>query len=103
MNTIRTFEHITADCAEQAPVVTLMAQNEVCTAAVNLLWEYEVTAQPDPEAWAYLLSHICRMIPGYFLQTQYGLGRKLQALTAAISPKLFMHLKKAVRSLSKTE
>ena len=97
MNTIRTFEHIIADCEAWDPELAQIARNEICTAAVNLLWENEASCQPDPEARAYLLSRICRLLPGYFRQTQYGPGWKIQALLAAVSPKAYMYLKNNIR------
>lgn len=101
MNTIHTFEHIIADCEGRDPELAQLARNEICTAAVNLLWENEASGKPDSEARVYLLSRIRRLLPGYFRQNQYGFGRKFQTLMAAISPMLYMHLKKTVRMLSR--
>lgn len=97
MNTIRTYEYIISDCAERDPDLAQAARDAICTAAVNLLWEYELTAQPDPDARSYLLSRIRRLLPGYLRQSRFGFGRKLQALLAAFSPRLFLYIKKAAR------
>ena len=101
MHTIQTYEYIIGECAARDPELAQIARNEICTAAVNLLWEYEIGGESDPGQRAYLLAHIRRQLPGYFHQSQYGLGRKLQALAAAFSPRLFMNLKKTARFISK--
>lgn len=99
IHTIRTYEHIIADCAERDPILAHGARNEICTVAVNLLYEYEMTGKPDPEARAWLLSRVRQLLPGYLKQSRYGLGRKVQTLLTAVSPRLLMHLKKAVRNI----
>ena len=100
LNTIRTYEFIIADCEERDPLLARRAQDELCTAAVNLLYEYELAGKSDPEARALLLSRVRRLLPDYLMRSQFGMGRKLQALLAAVSPRMLMHLKNAVRSHS---
>lgn len=100
LGTIRTYEHILADCAGQDPELAQMAQTEICTAAVNLLWENESAPHPDPDVRKELLGRIRGLLPAYLRQSQYGLGRKFQTLAAAHSPRFYMYLKKAARTLS---
>ena len=100
LGTIQTYEHIIADCAEQDPELAQQAQSEICTTAVNLLWENESAPQPDPEVRRELRGLIRSLLPGYLRQSHYGFGRKFQTLAAVISPRAYMHLKKAVRALS---
>lgn len=100
LGTIRTYEHMIAACGDQDPELAQMAHAEICTAAVNLLWENESAPHPDPEIRKELLGRIRALLPEYLRQSQYGLGRKFQALAAAHSPRIYMYLKKAVRTLS---
>ena len=101
MGTIKTFEHIISDCAERDSELARCAADEICTAAVNLLWLCECAAPRDMQARRYLLGHIRRRLPEYLHAEYYGSGRKLQAILAAISPRLYMHLKNAVQRLHK--
>lgn len=96
MGTIKTFERIIADCSERDPELASLSHDRICTSAVNLLWLHESSSGKDPEARRYLLSYIRRLLPGYLRSTQYGMGRKLQALLAAVSPRIFARLKNLV-------
>lgn len=99
MNTFLTYDYILYDCGSRDPELTQAVRNGICNAAVNLLWEYEVTGIPDPDARDSLLARIRRVLPGYLIQKQYGIGRKLQALAAAVSPRLFVRMKTLFRAL----
>ena len=96
MGTIRTFEHIIEDCSVRDPELAHCAACEICTAAVNLIWLYEHSGVRDEAARQYLLGHIRRLLPVYMGARWYGAGRKLQAVLAAISPRIYMHLKNLV-------
>lgn len=100
LGTFRTYEHIIADCAEQDPELAQQAQTEICTIAVNLLWENESAPQTDLEIRGELRNLIRTLLPAYLRQSHYGFGRKFQTLAAVISPRAYMYLKKTVRSLS---
>lgn len=100
LGTIRTYEHMIAACNGQEPEFAQQAKTEICTVAVNLLWENESSSHPDPEIRKVLLGRIRSLLPGYLRQSHYGIGRKFQALVAALSPRIFMYLKKTVRALS---
>lgn len=93
MGTIKTYEQIIADCAEHDPALACLCRNRICNEAVNLLWLHQNTPSKDPEAKRQLLSYIRRCLLGYLLSSQYGAGRKLQALFAACSPSVFAYLK----------
>lgn len=93
MGTIDTFEQIIADCAKHDPVLANLCQNRICNEAVNLLWLYQNSPAKDPEAKRQLLSYIRRYLLGYLLSSQYGAGRKLQALFAVCSPRVFTCVK----------
>ena len=89
------------DCGRQDPEFARQARTEICTVAVNLLWENEAAPCPDPQIRRELLGRIRSLLPGYLRQSHYGIGRKFQAIAAALSPRIYMHLKKAVRAVSR--
>lgn len=100
LGTIRTYEDIIEDCSDRDPELALQARMEICTCAVNLLWENESSVQPDPQIRRDLRRRIARLLPGYLRQAHYGLGRKIQALLAAASPRCYKVVKHTIRLLS---
>lgn len=96
---LRTFDRIIEDCAARDPELARVAEDDACTAAVNLLWMHECTPAPDPAIRSLLLSRIRSSMPGYLRTRCYGPGRKLQALLAAVSPRLYARLKQLIRRL----
>ena len=100
LGTVRTYEDIIADCADRDPELAKQAEAEICTCAVNLLWENESSVQPDPQIRRDLRQRIARLLPGYLRQAHYGLGRKIQALLAAASPRCYKVVKHTIRLLS---
>lgn len=100
LETVTTYEYIISDCADRDPELARQASDELCTAAVNLLWLHENAAGKSPETRRYLLSYIRRLLPGYLQTTRYGMGRKLQTLLAAVSPRVFCCLKNLVHKRS---
>ena len=64
---------------------------------MNLLWVWEMGDQTDKDGRRVLLGLIRRYLSVHLKSNRYGLGRKLQALTAAVSPKLFTRLKNAAQ------
>lgn len=97
LGSIRTYEKIIADCAERDPELKAAAEDEICVTAVNLLWAWEMSDRSNKTARKTLLAYIRRYLPVHLSSRTYGLGRKLQAITAAISPKLFTRLKNAAQ------
>lgn len=98
LQSIRTYERIIEDCASSDPELAQAARDEICTTAVNLLWAYENSDGKDPTQKKILLGHVRKNLPGYLKGTQYGTGRKIQAILAAVSPGLYAAVKNAVRS-----
>lgn len=76
------------------------ACSEICVTAVNHLWSILEGGLQDPDAKKHLLGHIRRNLPAHLSDRLYGRSRKLQALTAALSPRLFALLKGAARRRS---
>ena len=52
--------------------------------------------QNAPEDLKYLRNQIRRTLPKYLHSGQYGIGRKVQAVLALLSPRLYALLKNAV-------
>jgi hypothetical protein len=52
--------------------------------------------QKAPEDMKYLRNQIRRTLPRYLHSGQYGIGRKVQAVLALLSPRLYALLKNAV-------
>lgn len=97
LQSIRTYEKIISDCGHSDPELAQAARDEICTAAVNLIWMYENAPRKDPEAKKELVSHIRKNLPGYLRGNRYGTGRKIQAVLAGYWPKLYRMLKNAVQ------
>lgn len=93
----RTYEHLAADRDRE---LSRAARSEICVTGVNHLWSLRESAQPDPAAERILLGCIRRNLLIHLADRHYGRGRKLQALTAAISPRLFASLKARARKRS---
>lgn len=97
LGSIRTYEKIIADCSGRDPELKAAAEDEICVTAVNLLWAWEMGDRTDKAGRRTLLAHIRRHLSRHLSSKRYGFGRKLQALTAAVSPKLFTRLKNAAQ------
>lgn len=103
LGTIRTYEDIIEDCADRDPELALQARMEICTCAVNLLWENESLPCPDPQVRRELRQRILRLIPDYIRHSQHGFGRKIQAILAVVSPRGYRVIKRVVRAISGKE
>lgn len=97
LGSVRTYEKIAADCADRDPELKAAALEEICVTAVNLLWAWEMGDRKDREGRRKLLAYIRQYLPVHLKSRRYGIGRKLQALTAAVSPRLFALLKGAAQ------
>lgn len=97
MASIRTYEKIIADCHADRPELAAAAGEEICVTAVNLLWGYQNNGQKDAAVKKRLMKWIRSHLKAHLTSCRYGIGRKLQAAAAAISPELFTLLKKAAR------
>ena len=93
----RTYEMIAAD-----PDTALAdaARDEMCVTAVNHLWSLLSSGERDGYARKELLRHLRRSLFVHLRSATYRRNRKLQALTAALSPRLFALLKGAARKTS---
>ena len=93
MGTLKTYEQIIADCSECDPVLADVCLDKICTEAVNLLWLHENAPVRDPKSRDHLLSQIRSRLPDYLRSSRYGIGRKIQAILAAVSPRVFTRVK----------
>ena len=97
LGSLYTYKKIMDDSAVWCPELKAAAEEELCITAVNLLWAWEMGDRTDREARIILLQSIRRYLPAHLFSRRYGTGRKLQALTAAISPRVFTWLKNAAQ------
>lgn len=97
LGTLKTFEFIMSDSASRDPELSRFAANKICTEAVNLLWDYENSELKLPKVRSSLLRHIRSSLAQYLMSDNISFGRKLQTLLAAVSPGLFVLVKKSVR------
>lgn len=97
LDTLHTYEKIIAACAASDPELALAAEDELCTAAVNLIRMYENSDRSHPQARAVLLGKIRKHLPAHLKSAKYGAGRKLQALLAGFSPKLYCLVKNVLQ------
>lgn len=97
MASICTYEKIIADCQSNEPELAAAAGEEICVTAVNLLWGYQNSEKHDAAAKKQLLKLIRTYLKTHLTSRRYGMGRKLQAAAAAVSPKLFALLKSATQ------
>ena len=91
----RTYELLAADAD---PQLSRAARDEICVTAVNHLWSLLEGGAADAHAKKVLLGHIRAQLPTHLTSGMYGRNRKLQALAAAVSPRLFAFLKRKARS-----
>ena len=96
---IRVMEQIREDCAVRDPELARVAEDEICTSAVNLLWMLVNSGEKDADTMIYIRKIILQTLPGYFLSRIYGGGRKVQALLALICPQLFAWIKNLVQRM----
>ena len=97
MASIRTYEKIIADCQADRPELAAAAGEEICVTAVNLLWGYQNSENRDAAVRKQLLTYVRAYLKTHLTSHRYGMGRKLQAAAAAVSPKLFALLKNAAQ------
>lgn len=97
LGSLHTYEKICADCESWCPELKAAAQEEICVGAVNLLWAWEMGDRRDRDARKLLLQSIRQYLPRHLSSRRYGTGRKLQAILAVTSSRLYMHLKNAAQ------
>ena len=79
--------------------LALAARDAACVIAVNHLWKLMRGDHPDRLTTRILQKHIRRNLLCHMQGSAYGSKRKLQAVTAALSPRMFALLKSAVWKL----
>lgn len=94
----RTYELLSGD---PDAALAAAARDEMCVTAVNHLWSLLSSGAPDPCSRRQLLRYLRRNLFVHLGSDLYGTPRKLQALTAALSPRLFALLKGAARKTSR--
>lgn len=97
MQDFKTYEMIEKD---PDPNLARIAREEICVNAVNHLWSLRAGGNQDFYAEKVLKRYIRTHLLPHLTSSFYGRGRKLQALTAAVSPRLFAYFKAKVRSQS---
>lgn len=90
----RTYEMIAGD---QDRELALAARDTACVIAVNHLWTLMCTNCGFPKAKRILRRHILRNLMIHLHSPFYGMRRKAQAVTAALSPRIFASLKNFAR------
>ena len=86
--------------ADEDPDMAQAARAHSCIIAVNHLWSLLQSGEKDPQSRKLLLSYIRRNLWPHLASPVYSRTRKLQALAAAVSPRLFALLKRGARSRS---
>ena len=97
VDSLHAYEKIIDDCQQTIPELAQAARDEICTTAVNLIWKYENAKMEDALTKKILLGYIRGNLPAYLRGSQYGFGRKVQAVLASICPGLYARLKNAVQ------
>ena len=97
VDSLNAYEKIIDDCQQTIPELAQAARDEICTTAVNLIWKYENAKMEDALTKKILLGYIRGNLPAYLRESQYGFGRKVQAVLAGICPGLYARLKNAVQ------
>ena len=97
VDSLHAYEKIIDDCQQTIPELAQAARDEICTTAVNLIWKYENAKMEDALTKKILLGYIRGNLPAYLRESQYGFGRKVQAVLAGICPGLYARLKNAVQ------
>lgn len=91
---VHTYEKI-IESTEDSELIRA-AREEVCNTAMNLLWMYYNDGCKDTMAKKKLKKHLSSNIGVYLRSTHYGVGRKIQAILAYVSPSLYCRLKNKV-------
>lgn len=92
---IHTYEKIIETAADRTDLVNL-SKAAICNMSINLLCLYMKDEYNDKKVWKSLRKYIADYLMVYLTCNQYGIGRKVQALLAYISPRVYITLKKLV-------
>lgn len=72
------------------------AQEEMCNAAINLVWSYKKSKYDDQVVWNKLRKYIQDNLIYYLRSKHFGIGRKLQAILAYWAPNMYLIIKNHV-------
>lgn len=95
MNSLHTYEKIIADTNDVE--LRSAAKDEFVTMSVNLLWIYENSGTENKALKKQLLINIKENLTEYMKSKNYGIVRKMQALLALLSPKIYCILKNSIQ------
>ena len=94
METIRTYEKIIESSKDDKLIQA--AREEICNTAINLIWQYQNSNLQDKDVLKKLQRYARNYLRNYLHSTQYGKGRKLQAIMACHIPAVYTFLKNRV-------
>lgn len=94
MESIHTYEKIIASSDDDGLIRA--AKEEICNTAINLIWSYQESKSQDQYAWKKLRYYIRKYLRYYCTSQKYGGGRKVQAVLAFYTPKLYARLKNKI-------
>lgn len=97
LGSLRTYEKIMKDCQSRSPELAEAARDMLCVTAVNMLWDWYCGNRRDHASKAQLLGCIRKYLRFHLCSRHYGIGRKVQAATAAVWPYGFAVFKKMAR------
>ena len=88
---INTYEKIIE--SEEDPQLTSAAKAEICNTAMNLIVAYSKSGYSDESIYSRLRGYIKENLHYYLNSDLYGIGRKVQAIIARFTPRLYARLK----------
>lgn len=91
---IRTYEKIIATATDKEMIRA--AEEEICNTAINLVWSFRESHIEDEEIWRQLRQYLGQHLKYYCTSQRYGIGRKVQAILAYYTPKLYVYLKRRI-------
>lgn len=94
LESVRTYEKIVVDTSNNE--IRAIAKEEICNTAINLLWMYYNSNIKDSQSLEKLRKYLQQNFWQYMESKRYGIGRKVQAILARFSPKIFYFIKNKV-------
>lgn len=94
MESIHTYEKMIAS-SDDSDLIRA-AKEEICNTAINLIWSYQESNSQDQYAWKQLRCYIRKYLNYYCTSRKYTKGRKVQAVLAFYTPKLYARLKSKI-------
>lgn len=94
IDSIKTYEKIIEDSTDKKMVCA--AEEEICNTAINLMWSYQESYLQDKDIEKQLREYIKKYLNCYCRSQKYGIGRKVQAVLAYCTPKLYAWIKNRI-------